>query len=339
MSKQDSNSKKKENQVVNRYIYKLTLSSGKTYIGQRTYKSSLSANTDSYKGSSTYIKRNSQDTIIKKEILIENIKDQDTLNFLETWCILSDKVYNKKNNINGTLGGFIYRYTRDFKFKKKNKTDIEKQVDSFLKNHGVLIRNLNTNEVKYQSEWRKLKFVTSSKNLYFSKGTYFCREDYFIKQNKSCDELMKEYNEIKLNNFKKGNSSPRKRNPNTGKSIKRNWDSLSKKEREYHLRGLRSKETLLKKTLISREKYKNRKNRFECLGKISTWVVINDIVYLSINEASEIIKCSDSTLKRFLDNKNSRLKIEGFYFPKELKSLYLENNCPMKYSDFKSMIN
>lgn len=175
----EENSITEENK--NRYIYKLTLESGKTYVGQRTYKSNESAITDNYRGSSTYMKEHKEDKIIKREILIENIKDQETLNFLETWCILSEKAYNHENNINGTLGGFIYRYTRDFKFKKKTQEQIKEQVNSFLKKNGVLIRNLTTNEVKYECEWQNLGFHASTKDVYYSKKNYFCREEFFKK--------------------------------------------------------------------------------------------------------------------------------------------------------------
>ena len=333
----EENSITEENK--NRYIYKLTLESGKTYIGQRTYKSNESAITDNYRGSSAYMKEHKEDKIIKREILIENIKDQEILNFLETWCILSEKAYNHENNINGTLGGFIYRYTRDFKFKKKDKNQIKEQINSFLKNNGVLIRNLNTNEIKYEYEWINLGFRITSKDLFYSKGFYFCREKYFKNKKLTNEELIKQYELNKYNNFKIANSKPRKRNPNVGKLIKADWDSLSQEERKHRSRGLTNKNTRKLIKNIIQEKAKDRKSRFEWLGKISKWVVVNDIIYLSLNEASEKINCGDGTLKHFLDGKPSRLKIEGFYFPMELKSLYLEHNCPIKYSDFMKLIN
>lgn len=96
----------------NRYIYRLILSSGKTYIGQRLYKCKygINADTDTYMGSSLYIKNHKEDSIIKKEILIENIKDAYTLNLLETICIMHEFAYNKENCINGNYGAYYYNY-------------------------------------------------------------------------------------------------------------------------------------------------------------------------------------------------------------------------------------
>lgn len=251
---------------------------------------------------------------------------------------MSEKAYNHENNINGTLGRFIYRYTRDFKFKKKTQEQIKEQVNSFLKKNGVLIRNLNTNEVKYEYEWQNLGFHSSGKDVYYSKKNYFCREEFFKNQNLAPNELIEQYNSCKGKHLK-NYYPPRKQNPNVGKLIKASWDSLSQEEREHRSRGLTNKNTRKLIKNIIREKAKDRKSRFEWLGKISKWVVVNDIIYLSLNEASEKINCSDGTLKRFLDRKPSKLKIEGFYFPMELKSLYLEHNCPIKYSDFMKLIS
>lgn len=332
----EENSITEENK--NRYIYKLTLESGKTYIGQRTYKSNESAITDNYRGSSVYMKEHKEDKIVKREILIENIKDQETLNFLETWCILSEKAYNRENNVNGTLGGFIYRYTRDFKFKKKTQEQIKEQVNSFLKKNGVLIRNLTTNEVKYECEWQNLGFHGSTKDVYYSKKNYFCREEFFKNQNLTPNELIEQYNSRKGKHLK-SYYPPRKPCEKRTESLRKVWLNSSDEQRKNRIKGLINKETRRLAQNKIKGKAKDRKSRFEWLGKISKWVVVNDIIYLSLNEASEKINCSDGTLKHFLDGKPSRLKIEGFYFPMELKSLYLEHNCPVKYSDFIKLIS
>lgn len=87
------------------YVYKITFFSGKTYIGQHLQRRL----NDKYITSSVYFKLYGNiDPIKKREILIY-VKDQETLNVMETLCILADKVENK-NNVNGNLGGWIMKY-------------------------------------------------------------------------------------------------------------------------------------------------------------------------------------------------------------------------------------
>ena len=77
--------------MINFYIYKLTFLSGKTYVGERMYKcyNGIDASTDDYMGSSNYAEKHTiDDPIIKKEILIEQLKDKKTMDILETICIL-----------------------------------------------------------------------------------------------------------------------------------------------------------------------------------------------------------------------------------------------------------
>lgn len=87
------------------FIYKITLESGKTYIGQHTQKSQK----DNYISSSTYIHRHPEDKIIKRENILQ-LKDKEELNIFETICILQDIAENGKNNVNGTLGGWCLKY-------------------------------------------------------------------------------------------------------------------------------------------------------------------------------------------------------------------------------------
>lgn len=88
------------------YIYKLLFMSGATYIGEHLEKIA----NDGYITSSKYFKEHSiDDPLIKREILIE-LKDEETMHFMETVCIMQDKRDNPKN-VNGTLGSFIFRYS------------------------------------------------------------------------------------------------------------------------------------------------------------------------------------------------------------------------------------
>lgn len=87
------------------YVYKLTFKSGKTYVGQHLQRKI----NDNYVTSSVYFKRYSNiDPIIKREVLIY-VNDQETLNIMETICIIADKAENK-NNVNGNLGGWVIKY-------------------------------------------------------------------------------------------------------------------------------------------------------------------------------------------------------------------------------------
>ena len=92
-----------------RYIYRLTFQSGKTYIGQRTYKGD-DIDKDPYMGSSNYKKNNPDDVIIKKEIIISGDFDNFTLNLLETDSIIFEKIQRGNNCVNGTYGGLFYRF-------------------------------------------------------------------------------------------------------------------------------------------------------------------------------------------------------------------------------------
>lgn len=84
------------------YVYKLTFESGKSYVGSHIQKKQ----NDNYITSSSYCKKHPEDKIISRDILIF-CKSPEEMNFLETWCILSDKAYNGKNNVNWNLGNFV----------------------------------------------------------------------------------------------------------------------------------------------------------------------------------------------------------------------------------------
>ena len=85
------------------YLYKLIFKSGKTYIGQHTQRKE----NDSYISSSVYLQKlkENNDELLVREIFLY-VKDKETLDFMETWCIMNDKVYNKNKNINGNLGSY-----------------------------------------------------------------------------------------------------------------------------------------------------------------------------------------------------------------------------------------
>lgn len=86
------------------YIYKITLTSGATYIGSHIQRKE----NDGYSNSSKYIKRHPEDKILKREILFY-LPTLEQMNVMETICIMEDKCYSK-NNINGNYGNWLYNF-------------------------------------------------------------------------------------------------------------------------------------------------------------------------------------------------------------------------------------
>lgn len=103
------------------YVYKLTFKSGKTYIGSHKQTTER----DTYiTSSSYYLRHHNEDPLIKREILIE-VESQHQMDFLETWCILSDKAYNK-DNVNYNLGNFFHRFSNAFRTEEEKRDFAEK---------------------------------------------------------------------------------------------------------------------------------------------------------------------------------------------------------------------
>ncbi len=104
------------------YVYKLTFKSGKTYIGSHKQVKEQ----DNYITSSTYyLRHHNEDPLIKREILIK-VENQYQMDFLETWCILSDKAYNK-DNVNYNLGNFFHRFSTAYHTEEEKRAAIEKR--------------------------------------------------------------------------------------------------------------------------------------------------------------------------------------------------------------------
>lgn len=121
-------------------VYKLTFSSGKTYIG---YHKQTKEN-DTYITSSSYYKNNPKDIIVSREILIETF-DDFAASFLETWCILSDKAYNGRNNVNKNLGNFYHRFSYGFLTEEQKRTARERFFDSVAKRSEEDIKRIKRN--------------------------------------------------------------------------------------------------------------------------------------------------------------------------------------------------
>lgn len=85
------------------YIYKLTFMNGCTYVGKhhQVYEN------DSYVTSSAYYnKKGGKDILLKREILLDNLPDMETLDIMETICILHDRAENV-NNVNYNKGAWV----------------------------------------------------------------------------------------------------------------------------------------------------------------------------------------------------------------------------------------
>ena len=143
------------------YIYKITFQSGRTYIGQHTEKKA----NDKYITSSTYYKRNPNDLITKREVLLE-VSDKETLNIMETICIMADKRDNDLN-VNGTLGGMVLKYcytwkrTDEYREKLSRARTGQKLSDEHRKklseaHKGKLTWNkgLHPEQMKHSEEWK-----------------------------------------------------------------------------------------------------------------------------------------------------------------------------------------
>lgn len=87
--------------TVNRYIYKLYFKNGCTYVGKHTQKKE----NDGYITSSSYYKKH-KDLLERRVILIENIKDDATLDIMETLCIFHD-ICESPYNVNRNRGAWL----------------------------------------------------------------------------------------------------------------------------------------------------------------------------------------------------------------------------------------
>jgi hypothetical protein len=143
------------------YIYKLTFLSGRTYIGQHTERKA----NDKYVTSSAYYKRNPSDSVVSREILLE-VKDKETLNIMETICIMADKRDNDLN-VNGTLGGLIMRYhytgprTDEWKqnISKSRKgsrlsTEHKRKISESKRGKPSWNKGLHPEQQKHSDEWK-----------------------------------------------------------------------------------------------------------------------------------------------------------------------------------------
>ena len=111
------------------YIYKLTFTSGASYIGSHIEKRA----SDGYITSSSYYKNHPEDKLLKRDIILE-VKDPETMDIMETLCIFGDKAENNKN-VNGNYGNWYYHFCggRVFKGMKMPEEQKRKLSKHFFK--------------------------------------------------------------------------------------------------------------------------------------------------------------------------------------------------------------
>lgn len=97
--------------MTNRYIYKLYFKNGCTYVGKHTQK----RENDGYITSSSYYKKH-KDLLERREILIEHLPDIDTLDIMESLCIMQD-ICSNDLNVNRNRGAWLdpSKFDRGFK--------------------------------------------------------------------------------------------------------------------------------------------------------------------------------------------------------------------------------
>lgn len=104
------------------YVYRLTFQSGNSYVGFHKQKKL----NDNYITSSSYYHNHPEDKLISRDILFQT-DDEFEASFIETWCILSDKAYNPKTNVNYNLGNFFHRFSTGFRTPDEKQASINKK--------------------------------------------------------------------------------------------------------------------------------------------------------------------------------------------------------------------
>lgn len=126
------------------YIYKLYFKNGETYIGchvQRFLE-------DRYVTSSSFYKTHKNE-LINREILV-SCKDKETMDIMETICIMGDKADNPKN-VNFNYGNWLHKFIR----KDLKQSDITKRKIS-EKNKGKPAWNKGLHGIYTEESIRKM---------------------------------------------------------------------------------------------------------------------------------------------------------------------------------------
>ena len=172
------------------YIYKLTFRNGCTYIGKHHQKKDF----DQYITSSSYYKKH-KDLLEKREIILE-VKDIETLDIMETICILGDSAENELN-VNYNYGAWLNKSKFDRGYTGASNRMFERKHSDLarmkMKAKWTLERKKKTSEILKKTtlteEWKQsmirlnrdpehIKKVNESNQAYLLKhARYVCIND------------------------------------------------------------------------------------------------------------------------------------------------------------------
>ena len=245
------------------YVYKLTFKSGKTYIGcHKQIKERDTYITSSF----YYLRHHNEDPLIKREILIE-VENQYQMDFLETWCILSDKAYNK-DNVNYNLGNFFHRFSTAYHTEEEKRAANEKRKLTMSRKTPEEIRAA----VEKQKHTMSLKSAEELADIHRRQGIPGKRpksEETRKKMSKARTQWIRRLSEEELIEYKKRCSE------NMSKNITKYFENMSDddlnrlkqmcKVRELKRWENASKEERLKRCKGFYEAAEERKQKVRCV--------------------------------------------------------------------------
>jgi len=185
------------------YVYKLTFSSGRSYIGSHVQR----FEEDGYITSSSYFQKHPEDKILNREILI-CLKDKFTMSLLETICIMSDKANNIKN-VNYNFGEYVHRLDWSY----RTEAELKQIKDKISKSLKKYYETADLTEVN--------KRISATLKKYYDSLT----DDELKQKNKKRGDAVREAYKNKSDEWKRNYSQMRK---NTIKEDKQLYDKLKK---------------------------------------------------------------------------------------------------------------
>lgn len=245
------------------YVYKLTFKSGKTYIGCHKQIKER----DTYiTSSSYYLRHHNEDPLIKREVLIE-VENQHQMDFLETWCILSDKAYNK-DNVNYNLGNFFHKFSTAYHTEEEKRAASEKRKLTMSRKTPEELKAI----VEKQKHTMSLKSAEELADIHRRQGVPGKRpksEETKKKMSKAHTLWIRRLSEEELIEYKKRCSE------NMSKNVKKFFenmteDDLNRFKQKCKVRELKrwenaSKEERLKRCKGFYEASEERKQKVRCI--------------------------------------------------------------------------
>lgn len=169
---------------INRYIYKLYFKNGCTYVGKH---SELKRN-DGYVTSSSYYKKH-KELLERREILIDNLPDVETLDIMESLCIMADMCDNPYN-VNYNKGAWMDPSKFDRGYSGPANGMYGKRMKEIMGEEAY--REL----VRRQSEIRRKKYLERNKDFIDSHNGMTPKEykDYIKQKRMKHNSVLREIN-------------------------------------------------------------------------------------------------------------------------------------------------